>query len=69
MAEFTQRTRTTTRHEYVLKTPANIAEMGKAYDAAKRDWKAKNPTRVEYDDTFQVEGDEIEIVLYWIEND
>lgn len=66
MANYDKRTVTSTRHEYVLKSPAPWGEIGKAIAAAQQDMKAagKDPS---YDDAAHIEARDNELVIYWVE--
>lgn len=60
MAEYSRRVVTTRRVEYFLPSPANGAEIGKAFDAA---WNEAASLGDVADDTLTVEGNEEEIVI------
>lgn len=64
MADYTIRSRTFVRHEYVLPNPTNWAELGKALASLEQSL----PSGVEpFDNSVRVEADDAEIVLYWQE--
>jgi hypothetical protein len=69
VATFTQRTRTTVRHEYAIPAPANWAEIGKAFTAATFDMEAAGipPSRRDADDAVWVERHGEDIIVYWEE--
>jgi hypothetical protein len=67
MADFDQRTVTTVRHEYVLKSPTNPTEMNKAMHAAYRDRAAHEHVEIQdvYDDQIVVAARGDEVVVWW----
>lgn len=66
MALYSERTRQTIRHEYVLPNPANWAEVDKAFSAAKRGYEDANG--VPRDDSVWVTHADEEIIIYWEES-
>lgn len=66
MAQFETRTVTSLRHEYVLPSPAEWGELGKATAAAHQALRAagKDPSA---DDAAFIEARDGEVVIYWIE--
>lgn len=67
MADFSHVTETTVRHKYVLSSPTNMAEVGKAWSVAEQQWKAAHPGRDVYDDTFWLGHDDEHVFIYWEE--
>lgn len=66
MADYTTRTKTTVRHEFVLPNPANWAELSKAFSAIKHDVEAHGLDS-RYDDIVTIKATEEEIILFWEE--
>lgn len=64
MSNVSKRTVTSTRHEYVVPSPACVADIQKAIDCAFRDMPAN---RARYDDACTVEARDDEIVVWWPE--
>lgn len=67
MAQYEERTKTITRHEYVLPNPANHAEVGKALSGAYQDYKDAMGHGISDDSVWVTHADE-EIIIYWEEN-
>jgi hypothetical protein len=66
MADYMKQTRTLIRHEYVLDTPSNGAELDKMLAGARKDCEQ---VRVVQDDTLHVEANDGEIIIWWQEED
>ena len=64
MADYLRRKRTVTTVEFVLPNPTNIAELGKAMDAALKALHASGIAPI-YDDSILVRADDDEIVMYF----
>lgn len=65
MADAEKRTVVTTRHEYVLRSPTAVAEVGKAVAWAQADMPE---VRRSWDDSCMVEARDDEIVVWWEED-
>lgn len=66
MALYSERTRNTTRHEYVLPNPTCQGEFMKAISAAYQDYTRVTGKQV-YDDSVWVTHADEEIIIYWEE--
>jgi len=66
MAQYEQRVKTLTIHEYVLPNPANHAEVGKAFSGAYQDYKDAMGRGVSDDAVWITHADD-EIIIYWEE--
>lgn len=66
MTAVDQRTKVTTRHEYVVKDPAPYGEVQEAIMFAKRDAQAAG-IDTSYDDAMHVTHDDDHIIVYWEE--
>jgi hypothetical protein len=64
VSTFSKRRVTTTRHEYVVPSPAPLAEVMKAIAYAKQEMPE---ARRSYDDACMVEACDDEIVIWWTE--
>jgi len=62
VSNVTKRTVTTTRHEYIVPSPACVADIHKAIDWAFTDMPEN---RRLYDDACTVEARDEEIVIWW----
>jgi hypothetical protein len=71
MAAFEERTVTTVRHEYAIPNDsANWAEVSKAMSAADQAIRSQSKPGVSVvpgDDTIWVEGNDMEVVVWWEE--
>jgi hypothetical protein len=67
MSSVETRSKTTKRHEYVTSAPAMWADIKEAMAFAARDREAKGLEN-RWDDVIQVEGNEEEIVVFWVED-
>ena len=65
MSDVEKRTIVTTRHEYVLRSPVAVAEVGKAVAWAQADMPE---VRRQWDDSGTVEARDEEIVVWWEED-
>lgn len=68
MAQFEKRTRTTTRHEYVLPNPANHAEVHKALAYAYQEYAGHKNTASVSDDALWFTHTDEELTIYWEES-
>lgn len=68
MANYSQRTVRTIRHETVLPSPTNWAELGKATSSIQQQIRAAG-IDPDYDDIVTIEARDEEIVLYWTEEE
>lgn len=68
MAQYEKRIRTTTRHEYVLATPANHAEVHKALSYAYQEYRDHMRTDAVSDDAVWITHGDEDITIYWEEN-
>jgi len=67
MSAVDQRTKVTTRHEYVVKDPAAYGNVQEAIMFAKRDAQAAG-IDTSYDDAMHVTHDEEHISVFWEES-
>ena len=67
MALYTERTRTTVKHEYVVPNPVNAIELTKALSAAYQDYTRTTGKNIADDSVWVTHADE-EIIIYWEEN-
>lgn len=67
MAIYTQRKRTSVKHEYVLPNPVNQAEFNKAIMSAYADYSSHTGRNIADDSVWVTHADE-EIIIYWEEN-
>lgn len=66
MALYTQRERTTVRHEYVVPNPVNATEFTKALSIAYQDYQNVTGRTISDDSLWVTHADE-EIIIYWEE--
>jgi len=64
MSVVTTRTKTTTRHEYIIPQPAAYGDVREAMQFALRDKDAAGLT-TNYDDSLTVTHDDENIIVYW----
>jgi hypothetical protein len=67
MALYSERTSSTTRHEYVVPDPVNATEFTKALSAAYQAYQSATGRNVADDSVWVTRADE-EIIIYWEEN-
>jgi hypothetical protein len=67
MALYSERIRTTVKHEYVLPSPVNATEFTKALSAAYQDAPRITGKNLADDSVWVTHADE-EIIIYWEEN-
>jgi hypothetical protein len=67
VAQYECRTKTTTRHEYVLPNPCNWVEFSKAMSYAHQEYTSANGNPAADDSIWVTHADE-EIIIYWEES-